>query len=117
LIIGIIRVLAGIAIAIITGKMISKPITRISRTLKDISEGEGDLTRRISNSSKDEIGDLARYFNLTIEKIKCLIIMVKTESVSLSGTGAEQINAAVNEVNGISEQNKKTVDELAETVS
>jgi methyl-accepting chemotaxis protein len=46
------------------------PIVTVADTLKDISEGEGDLTRSITVSSKDEVGNLALYFNKTLEKIK-----------------------------------------------
>jgi methyl-accepting chemotaxis protein len=54
----------------------TKPIVKVAETLKDISEGEGDLTRSIAVSSKDEIGDLALYFNKTLEKIKNLIVVI-----------------------------------------
>jgi methyl-accepting chemotaxis protein len=43
------------------------PIVKVAETLKDISEGEGDLTRSIPVGSKDEVGDLALYFNKTIK--------------------------------------------------
>lgn len=87
LLIGALFTLVGIGIAIAISRVIAKPIIKISATLKDISEGEGDLTRKINITSKDEIGSLAHYFNLTIEKIKNLIIVIKKESLSLSDIG------------------------------
>jgi methyl-accepting chemotaxis protein len=96
--------LAGTGIFIMATK-ISGPIVKVSRTLKDIAEGEGDLTRQISVNAKNEIGDLAYYFNQTLEKIKALIITIKHESVSLSDVGNElattmtETAAAVNEIN------------------
>jgi len=82
----------------------TNPITRVTDTLKDISEGEGDLTRTIIINSKDEIGDLAHYFNMTLEKIKHLIVVIKNQAVILSGTGSDlasnmtQTAAAINEI-------------------
>jgi methyl-accepting chemotaxis protein len=82
----------------------TKPIIKVADTLKDISEGEGDLTKRIDTFSKDEIGDLSRYFNLTIEKIKNLIILIKGEAAKLSNIGNDlssnmtETAAAVNEI-------------------
>ncbi|MDR2900011.1 MAG: HAMP domain-containing protein, partial [Treponema sp.] len=70
LLVGFTNTLLAIGILIVITKIIVKPIVNISTTLKDISEGEGDLTRRIETKSKDEISDLAHYFNLTLEKIK-----------------------------------------------
>jgi methyl-accepting chemotaxis protein len=82
----------------------TKPIVRVADTLKDISEGEGDLTRTIAVSSKDEVGDLALYFNKTLEKIKQLIILIKNEAAKLSDIGADlssnmtETAAAVNQI-------------------
>ena len=91
--------------ALFLAMSISKPIVKVAYTLKDISEGEGDLTRSIAVTSKDEIGDLALYFNNTLEKIKKLIVNVKGEAATLSGIGTDlasnmdETAAAVNEIN------------------
>jgi methyl-accepting chemotaxis protein len=90
--------------AIFLSMSITKPIINISSDLKEIAEGEGDLTRRVITNSKDEIGDLARYFNETVEKIKDLIISIKREALTLSDVGtnlATNMNetaAGVNEI-------------------
>lgn len=113
LLIGAIFTLVGIGIAIVISRIITNPIVKISATLKDISEGEGDLTRTIDITSKDEIGSLAHYFNKTIEKIKSLIIMIKKQSLSLSDIGSDlasnmtQTADAVNQITA----NVKTVKE------
>jgi len=65
----------------------TKPIVKVAETLKDISEGEGDLTHTIAVSSKDEVGDLALYFNKTLEKIKNLILIIKKEASNLNNIG------------------------------
>jgi methyl-accepting chemotaxis protein len=83
---------------------ITKPIVNVALTLKDISEGEGDLTKTVDAHSKDEIGDLARYFNATIDKIKNLVTIIKNQSIALFDIGSELANnmtetaAAVNEI-------------------
>ncbi|MDR1507061.1 MAG: methyl-accepting chemotaxis protein [Treponema sp.] len=83
---------------------ITKPIIRVAVTLKDISEGEGDLTKSIEHISKDEIGDLARYFNQTLEKIRGLIITIKKQSTALFDIGnglasnMTQTAAAINQI-------------------
>jgi methyl-accepting chemotaxis protein len=83
---------------------ITKPIVNVALTLKDISEGEGDLTETVDVRSKDEIGDLARYFNATLDKIKALIITIKNQSIALFDIGNElasnmtETAAAINEI-------------------
>jgi methyl-accepting chemotaxis protein len=82
----------------------SKPIVRIADTLRDISEGEGDLTRTIDINSKDEIGLMARYFNLTLEKIKIMVRHIRNEAGVLSQIGTDlasdmtETAAAINEI-------------------
>ncbi|WP_461257034.1 Cache 3/Cache 2 fusion domain-containing protein, partial [Treponema sp. R80B11-R83G3] len=74
-------------ISLINKIIVVKPILSVVETLKDISEGEGDLTREIAIKSNDEIGDLSFYFNKTLEKIKHLIIVIKKEANKLSDIG------------------------------
>jgi len=82
----------------------TEPIVRVSETLKDISEGEGDLTRSIIAHSEDEVGDLATYFNKTIEKIKGLVLLIKNQAGILKDIGnglasnMTETAAAINEI-------------------
>jgi methyl-accepting chemotaxis protein len=82
----------------------TKPIVHVALTLKDISEGEGDLTQTIAVQSNDETGDLAAYFNKTLEKIKSLVITIKQQSMNLfeigNGLAANMTEtaAAINEI-------------------
>jgi methyl-accepting chemotaxis protein len=96
-------VIAG-AITFFVAGTIAKPIVKVALTLKDISEGEGDLTKTVNVSTNDEIGDLARYFNATLEKIKKLVVTIKNQSVALFDIGNElasnmtETAAAINEI-------------------
>ncbi|MCL1836522.1 MAG: methyl-accepting chemotaxis protein [Treponema sp.] len=100
----IIGVIAGVILALSITSNIVKPIVGVTESLKDIAHGEGDLTTSITITSKDEIGELAQYFNQTIEKIKNLVVNIKRESTTLSGIGNDlssnmnETAAAVNEI-------------------
>jgi methyl-accepting chemotaxis protein len=93
-----------VAAALFLARSISKPIIKVADTLRDISEGEGDLTRSIPVNSKDEIGSLALYFNKTLEKIRNLVVTIKKESASLNNVGNDlsgnmsETAAAVNQI-------------------
>jgi len=90
--------------ALILSKSISRPIVKVTNNLKDIAQGEGDLTQLIVVNSNDEIGDLAMYFNQTLEKLRKLVKNVKNESAALSQIGYELANnmnetaSAVNQI-------------------
>jgi methyl-accepting chemotaxis protein len=103
-IIAVVAVLLMSVVVFFVAGSIAKPIVKVALTLKDISEGEGDLTRTMEANTKDEIGDLARYFNATLEKIRNLIVTIKSKSVSLFDIGNElaanmaETAAAINEI-------------------
>ncbi|MDR2150433.1 MAG: methyl-accepting chemotaxis protein [Spirochaetaceae bacterium] len=80
-------VIVSAIIIFFTCDRITQPIVKISMTLKDISEGERDLTKTVNVAEKNEIGDLAKYFNATIGKIKDLVITIKNQSVTLFNIG------------------------------
>jgi methyl-accepting chemotaxis protein len=95
---------AIVVVAIFLSRSISKPIITVAETLKDIAQGEGDLTRTINASSKDEIGSLAIYFNQTLEKIRNLVISIKKEAKQLSDIGndlASNMNETASAINEI----------------
>ncbi|GHU27113.1 methyl-accepting chemotaxis protein [Spirochaetia bacterium] len=96
-------VIAAVVVYFITLK-VTQPIVVVADTLKEISEGAGDLTKTVSVHSNDEIGDMAHFFNLTIEKIKDLVVIIKRQAMILSATGSDLAShmtesaAAINEI-------------------
>jgi len=70
-----------------------KPINFATNMLREISEGEGDLTKQLKVTSKDEIGDMSVYFNKTFENIKNLIGIIKSRINALASTGLELSNS------------------------
>ncbi|MCP4114247.1 MAG: methyl-accepting chemotaxis protein [Desulfobacteraceae bacterium] len=59
----------GILTYIISGRF-SKPINMMVDGLKDIAQGEGDLTMRLESYSQDEVGEMAKWFNVFVEKMQ-----------------------------------------------
>jgi len=88
-IIGGISVLLGLALILFLLRQIFSPLSRINSILKEISMGEGDLTGRIKAGRDDEIGELAGYFNLTMEKIRNLVGIIKYKVNGLNHTSFE----------------------------
>ncbi|MDR2576065.1 MAG: methyl-accepting chemotaxis protein [Treponema sp.] len=104
IIISVVALIISAVIVYFTLHFTTKPIVHVADTLKDISEGEGDLTRHIDVNSKDEIGDLSHYFNKTLSKIKDLVLVIKKEAAGLQQIGNDlasnmtETAAAVNQI-------------------
>ncbi len=94
----------GVIIALFLIRIIIKPIQKLASALKEISEGDGDLTKRIEIKTKDEIGDLANSFNAFIGKLNDIIIDISVNS--------ETVTAASGEVLSVSDQMSESADDL-----
>ncbi len=73
-------IIISIIAALLLGKGISDPINKTVKMLRDISEGDGDLTHRLLEVGSKENVLLARYFNLTIDKLGVTVKTVIEES-------------------------------------
>ena len=65
------------------------PIQTVVNALKNIAQGEGDLTVRLPVHGNDEIADMSEYFNETIVKIGTTIQQIGVNSNAMEGIGNE----------------------------
>ncbi|MFA0413414.1 methyl-accepting chemotaxis protein [Vibrio renipiscarius] len=59
------------------------PLNALSESMKDLSDGNGDLTKRIVVDSKDEIGTLAGHVNAFIAKLQGVVVDISQSSHSI----------------------------------
>lgn len=104
LLIILIAIIAILITAVFVVNLITKPINNIKNMVKDISEGQGDLTKRVEVESYDEIGDLANYFNLFIEKIQDIIKDVAFNSTSVNTSASKVLSLSETTKNNINQQ-------------
>jgi methyl-accepting chemotaxis protein len=88
-------ILVAAALIFFLAQSIAKPLSQVVAGLRDAAEGEGDLTKRLPAKSRDEVGELARWFNAFVEKIQGII--------SDMATNATQLNTSSKDLSGISE--------------
>lgn len=83
-----------VLIFILSKIVIIRPVNNVVAKLKDISEGEGDLTQRLRVESKDELGILSEVFNKFMEKLQVMIkdITIGVETLSSSSTELSSIS-------------------------
>ena len=104
LIISIIILAAAVTVVFFVARAILKPIMTTVSALKNISQGEGDLTVRLPIHGNDEITDLSEYFNETITKIGSSIKSVDQNANVMQSIGDElssnmtETASAINEI-------------------
>ncbi len=109
--------LANILVIFVAQKA-TQPLTDTKNAIKDIAQGEGNLTIRLKTKSNDEFGELAHWTNTFIEQLSGIIRKIKesvvntsetiqvierfsqslTQSVQNQSSSAEQSSAAIEEV-------------------
>ena len=107
-----------VAVALVCGlvllfsRSITVPLKNAVEGLKDIAQGEGDLTMRLRVNSRDEIGELARWFNLFIEKLQGIVgeIAGNTRSIDASSNDLARIAA---DLSSSSEDTSQRADSVA----
>ena len=89
ILIGVGVLAVSLIIVFFVARRMIKPINVVVNALKDIAEGEGDLTVRLPIHGNDEVTDLSEYFNETIEKIGSSIKIVGKNSTEMTNIGNE----------------------------
>ena len=107
LVVGISAV-AVLGFGVFLASRITRPINSLVARMKDIAEGEGDLTQRVPTSGNDEITALSSSFNTFVEKIHNTVKQVANTTGELAAA-ATQIAASAEEMAaGISRQEQQT---------
>lgn len=68
---------------------IVKPISRAVAGLKDVAEGEGDLTKRLESQGRNELGELAFWFNTFLEKLQTIVVRIADNSTDVGRAAAD----------------------------
>ncbi len=134
ILIGLVAVVISVSFAYwVIQRFVMKPMRQIQVAMRDIAEGEGDLSRRIDISSRDELGELAHSFNQFTSRIHNTIgevvaatqsvrsdmhlILQSTQQISQFSHGQQQeshtVAAAVNEMQATSQSVSDSAGEAA----
>jgi methyl-accepting chemotaxis protein len=106
---------AGFVAAYFLGRAMARPLRNVAGALQDISEGEGDLTKRLNIQSKDEIGEMTGCFNRMLDKIQNLIIDLKEKAFSLAALG-EDVASSAKEISATAHEQSASVSEILSTM-
>jgi len=81
-------------------RAISQSLRRLTRMIRDIAEGEGDISKRLEvsgNSGNDELGEVSRLFNLFMDKLQEILRRVAGHTQQLA-TASQQLFEASEEI-------------------
>ncbi|MGR3991276.1 methyl-accepting chemotaxis protein McpA [Pseudomonas sp. 1121_17] len=103
-----------VAVAAIAGLLgllipvLMRPLTTMGRAMRDIAEGEGDLTRRLTVQNQDEFGELATSFNRFVERIHASISEVSSATRLVHDLSEKVVSASNASISGSEEQSMRT---------
>jgi len=123
--------LVCLIILLVVSRQVSRSIFHrlndVVARMKDVAEGEGDLTKRIEITSNDEVAELGRWFNTFMDKLESLVIQVAknthqiasaTEAISATSKqqahGAEAQSDQTNQVASAMQEMSITVAQISE---
>ncbi|VFQ46205.1 methyl-accepting chemotaxis protein [Desulfoluna butyratoxydans] len=114
----------GAALVLIVS--ITRPLKQTCTMLRDIAEGDGDLTQRLVVASRDELGEMANWFNTFVENLQQMIRDIAGNSETLSASsskltglagrmaqGAEASSSKSHTVAAASEQMSSNMEDVA----
>ncbi len=84
MVIGAFSLLAAMGVLWLIAGRVAKPIRQAVNLLKDIAEGDGDLTKKLDVSSNDELGELAEYFNRFADKVRAIVTQIAENATTLT---------------------------------
>ena len=89
LVITVIGLLISLLFGFLVRKSITDPVNDLVDMSKDIAQGEGDLTKRIMVSGKDELGDLSTWFNMFLERLNNMVSEIKKHAANINVSSQE----------------------------
>ena len=116
----VVGVILSLCLGFFLAQSIIRPVQKTVVLLKDVAEG--DLTKRLDVASHDEIGELARYFNLFCDKLEAIIAEVRasaeqfTEGSRVVSEASQSLASGAQEQSASVEQVSASIQELARVV-
>ncbi|HEH9406180.1 TPA: methyl-accepting chemotaxis protein [Aeromonas bestiarum] len=92
-----------------------RPLNQMQRALEDIAQGEGDLTRRLTITSRDEIGALGSAFNRFIDQVHKIVSDVSQTACTVQ-SASRQLHSLMEQMLTNAEEQQRQSDQIAAAV-
>jgi methyl-accepting chemotaxis protein len=104
---------AGLSLGAVIARGISAPLRHMGTMLKVLAEG--DLTKRLDYTSRDEVGETARSFNAFIDKLHDAIGRVQG-SAGRTAQASQQLSSSSEEMSSATQAQAASLEETAATL-
>lgn len=101
-----VSVIIAVLVALWVSRSIRKPLAKILEILDLIANG--DLTQRVTVTSKDEFGQLSSWVNILVEKLGSVVKQIEGASHEVVKSAGHVYQTSSNTQNIMQEQNDKT---------
>ncbi len=97
-----------IALLVSIRRIIIHPVNMVASSIRNIAQGEGDLTKRVEIESNDEIGELSNWFNHFLNSLQSMIMKISENAETLNAS-SESLSALASLMNsGIDEMSTQS---------
>ncbi len=93
----VVAVAVVLVLATVLTRSITRPVNALTERLREIADGDGDLTQRVDDSRSDEVGALATVFNRFVDNVATLIRQIG-ESATSSAAAAHELSVITTEM-------------------
>ncbi|AVH38220.1 chemotaxis protein [Pseudomonas monteilii] len=103
--------IAVIATVLLLGmliRLLMQPLDQLGHAMRDIAEGDGDLTKRLTVHAHDEFGAVAKSFNRFVERIHGSIREVSSATAQVNQVAKLVLNASNSSMSNSDEQANRT---------
>ncbi|WP_421243262.1 methyl-accepting chemotaxis protein [Aeromonas enteropelogenes] len=111
----LIAIALALALTWVVTRLTLKPLNQMQQALEDIAQGEGDLTRRITITSRDEIGTLGATFNRFIDQVHRIVSDV-SQTASTVQSASRQLYSLMEGMVTNAEEQQRQSDQIAAAV-
>jgi methyl-accepting chemotaxis protein len=144
MLLAVIAIISTVLVLLVIVRSITSPIQVAEGMFKELSSGQGDLSKQLNITSKDEVGALASHFNSFIKTLRSLVVssqeacqtlmnsrdklnheaqisvtinQQQLEQTELVASAATQLSASAKEVLVMSESGMRNVNEISDRIS
>jgi len=116
-------------VSLIIIRSITQPLQRMEDYMRELSQGRGDLTRRLPQQGEDEISRITRAFNEFIGQLHDMVVSIKQSAATVTGASdtlssrsgdikrrADQLADRVMQISAATEEMSVSVSEVASSV-
>ncbi len=105
-----------LALWIVLRRMVIAPVSKLRDLIQDIAEGEGDLTKRLAVTQRDEIGQAAKWIDIFMARMQNIVANIKDSSATNENISKDLTNSVAHSKQA-SRQIATSIEEIREQVA